>query len=215
MLKGYNDTMSDTLDSPDSPFQGVLTLHLPANSPLNDDAILALSAENPTLRFEQTAEGDLIIMAPSGTQTGAFDAEITAQLVTWAKRDGRGRVFGSSTGFRLPSGALCSPDAAWVSHGQLAQLSAEAYRKFAPLCPEFVIELLSPTDHLVVMQQKMLEYLTNGAELGWLIDPENQRVYIYDQDDVALLETPQRVTGQGCVRGFVLELGDIWPLTLP
>jgi Uma2 family endonuclease len=128
--------------------QGALMIRFPENRVWDDDTLLDLSAKNPELRFEQTARGDLIIMAPAGTETGDKDSEINMQLRFWAKHNGKGTAFSSSTGFRLPNNALRSPDASWLSYEKLATLTREEYKKFAPLCPEFVVELMSPSDSL-------------------------------------------------------------------
>ncbi len=122
----------------------------------------------------------------------------------------RGDVFDSSTGFRLPNSAVRSPDVSWVSRERLADLTQAQMDKFPPLCPEFVLELRSPTDRLNVAKEKMQEYIENGAELGWLIDPQEKKVYIYTADGVEELEHPQEVAGTGVLEGFVLELSDIW-----
>ncbi len=203
--------MATVLEKPNvKTLQGPLMIHLPKNRVWDDDMILALSTENPELRFEQTAQGDLIIMAPAGTETGGMDAEITTDLTIWARQNGKGKVFSSSTGFRLPNGTLRSPDASWVSLEKLATLTSEEYQKFAPLCPEFVIELLSPSDSLKDTQDKMLEYIANGAELGWLIDPGEKRVYVYTASGMETLESPESVAAVGRLEGFVLNLKSIW-----
>ena len=203
--------MDTVLEKPKTKvLQGVLMLHPPKNRVWDDDTILALSAENPELRFEQTTQGDLIIMPPVGTETGDRDSEINMQLRLWSKQNGLGKVFSSSAGFRLANGALRSPDASWVSLEKLSTLTPEQYQKYAPLCPEFVIELLSPSDSLKDTQDKMLEYITNGAELGWLIDPEEKKVYVYTASGMEMLENPERVKGVGRLEGFVLELKNIW-----
>jgi Uma2 family endonuclease len=203
--------MATVLEKPEAKaLQGALLIRYPKNRVLDDDALLALSSANPELRFEQTAQGDLIIMRPAGTETGGYDAELVAQLVVWAKQNGKGKAFGSSTGFRLPNGALRSPDASWVSYEKLSKLTPEQYKKFAPLCPEFLIELMSPSDSLKDAQEKMLEYISNGAELGWLIDPSEKCVYVYRASGAETLEQPESVAGVGRLEGFVLNLQDIW-----
>lgn len=203
--------MATVLEKPDGvALQGSLTIHLPKNRVWDDETILALSTENPELRFEQTAQGDLIVMAPAGTETGDRDSEINMQLRLWSKQNGLGKVFSSSTGFRLPNGALRSPDASWVSLEKLDTLTSEEYQKFAPLCPEFVIELVSPSDSLKNAKEKMLEYIANGAELGWLVDPGEKCVYVYMANGVETLENPESVAGVGRLEGFVLDLKNLW-----
>ncbi len=149
-------------------------------------------------------------MPPTGTETGDRDSEINMQLRLWAKRDGRGKAFGSSTGFRLPNGAVRSPDASWVSKKRLEALSEEELQKFAPLCPEFVVELRSPSDSLKVSQEKMEEYIANGAELGWLLDPEVRRVYVYTPNGVTELDNPGTLSGDPLLEEFVLDLTEVW-----
>ncbi len=202
--------MATVLEKPAKAPQGALLIRYPKNRVLDDEMLLALSSENPELRFEQTAQGDLIVMAPAGTETGGKDADITTNLNIWARQDGKGRVFSSSTGFRLPNGALRSPNASWLSYERLNKLTSEQYEKFAPLCPEFVIELMSPSDSLKDPQEKMLEYIQNGAELGWLLDPSEKRIYVYTANGVETLEAPESVAGVGKLEGFVLNLQDIW-----
>ena len=177
---------------------------------LDAETFFDIAQANQDLRMELSAEGDLIVMPPAGTSTGDKNSEINMQLRQWAKRDGKGKAFDSSTGFLFPNQAVRSPDASWVSYEQLETLSHEAWTRFAPLCPEFVLELRSPSDRLSVTKEKMQEYMENGAELGWLIDPQEQRVHIYTADGVEVLEHPQAVVGTGVLAGFRLELGEIW-----
>ena len=136
---------------------------------------------------------------------------ISGQLYHWTKRDGTGAAFDSSAGFRLPNGADRSPDAAWVSHERLGQLTREQKKKFIPLCPDFVIELHSPTDSLAATRAKMVEYLDNGARLGWLIHPEAKRVYVYRPGaPVEELRDAIQVSADPELPGFALDLQDIW-----
>jgi Uma2 family endonuclease len=201
--------MATILDKPEEKTNsGFITLRL--DRTLDDETLLALSAANRDLQLERNAQGELIVMAPSGTEVGGQDAEVVAQLVNWAKQDGKGKAFGPSAGFRLPNTAVRAPDACWVSHEKLATLSKEEYRKFAPLCPEFVIELMSPSDSLKDAKEKMLEYMQNGAELGWLIDLGEEKVYVYTAEGVRVLENPDRVKGTGKVESFELNLLEVW-----
>jgi Uma2 family endonuclease len=197
---------------PDKPVGSIaFTLRFPKSfDPLDDDQLLVLSSLNRDLRFERNARGELIVMPPTGTETGDRDSEINMQLRLWAKRDGRGKAFGSSTGFRLPNGAVRSPDASWVSKKRLEALSEEELQKFAPLCPEFVVELRSPSDSLKVSQEKMEEYIANGAELGWLLDPEVRRVYVYTPNGVTELDNPGTLSGDPLLEEFVLDLTEVW-----
>jgi Uma2 family endonuclease len=135
---------------------------------IGDDALYDLCAANPDLRIERTADGELLIMSPTGGETGARNARLTAQLVAWADRDATGIVFDSSTGFLLPNGAERAPDAAWIRSTRWDALSPEQRKRLVPLCPDFVLELLSPSDRLEEQQERMREYLANGTVLGWL-----------------------------------------------
>jgi Uma2 family endonuclease len=178
---------------------------------MTDDQLLEFSSLNPDLRIELNADGELIIMPPTGGNAGQREAEITMQLRLWAKRDGTGTTFSPSTGFRLPNKAVRSPDAAWVSYERLAALSAKQRKKFIPLCPDFVIELRSSTDRLATVKDKMEEYLKTGAKLGWLIDPERKRAYVYKPGvPVEILEAPPTLSGDPVLPGFVLDLREIW-----
>src|SRR2546423_9710225 len=166
--------------------QTYLTLRLSPAIEITDDEFFAFCQLNRDLRFERTAEGDIIIMAPTGAETGTRNADITAQLRNWAKHNGEGVAFDSSTGFKLPNRADRSPDGAWVLRSRLATLSREEKQKFLPLCPDFVIELLSPTDRLDNTKAKMDEYIENGSRLGWLIDPESRHVHVYRPNRVVV-----------------------------
>jgi len=191
--------------------QTYITLRLSPAIEITDDEFFAFCQLNRDLRFERTAEGDIIVMAPTGGETGNRNADITAQLVTWTKRDGTGAAFDSSTGFKLPNGADRSPDGSWVRKSRLAALTHEEKLKFLPLCPDFVIELLSPTDTLAVTQAKMDEYIENGAQLGWLIDPEMRQIHIYRPHQAAvILETVTEIAADPELPGFVLDLREIW-----
>jgi Uma2 family endonuclease len=183
---------------------------LPAR-PMSDDEYFAFCAVNPDLRIERTAEGEIEIMPPTGFETGDQNADLTMQLRAWAKRNGRGRAVDSSTEYILPSGAARSPDASWVLRSRLANLTPEQKKKFLRLCPDFVVELRSPSDRLRQVQAKMREWMDNGAKLGWLIDPDSRSVYIYRPGQTTeRLVDPDRVEGEPPVEGFVLEMADIW-----
>ena len=190
---------------------GYVTLRTSPAIELTDDEFFALCQLNSDLRLERTSQGDIIIMAPTGAETGNRNADITAQLVTWTKRDGTGAAFDSSTGFKLPNGADRSPDGAWVRKLRLATLTREQKLKFLPLCPDFVIELLSPTDTLAATQAKMDEYIENGAQLGWLLDPETRSVHVYRPDaTVTVLQNVREISADPELPGFVLDLREIW-----
>ncbi len=188
-----------------------LRLHLEPAVHLSDEQLLELCRRNRELRIERTAEGDLVIMTPTGFGAEMRVTEILFQLKRWAREDGSGVAFGSAAGFILPNGAMRSPDAGWVRRSRLAGLSREQKEKFLPLCPDFVVELRSPTDRLADQQRKLEEYVDNGAALGLLVDPIEKTVYVYRPGSApeALLE-PQTVAGDPELPGFVLELGEIW-----
>lgn len=188
-----------------------LVVHLRPVLELTDEQLYEFCQINRDLRIERTPQGDLLIMPPTGGETGERNAEITMQLRMWAKRDGSGATFDSSSGFVLPNKALRSPDAVWIKKSRLEALPTEQRRKFIPLCPDFVLELRSPSDDLNGLQAKMREYLDNGAQLGWLLDPEVKRVYIYrPQTPVECLEKPDTVCGDPMLPGFILDLTEIW-----
>ena len=150
-------------------------------------------------------------MAPTGGETGNRNSEINRQLGNWTKQDGTGAAFDSSAGFKLPNGADRSPDAAWISRQRLAHLTPEQKKKFIPLCPDFVVELLSPADSLTPTQAKMIEYIENGTRLGWLIHAEAMRVYVYRPGvPVHELNNVTQVSADPELSGFTLDLRDIW-----
>jgi Uma2 family endonuclease len=176
-----------------------------------DNLFLALSREYPELHLEQTAEGEIEIMAPTGGESGYRNSELNYQVQDWSKEDHSGRVFDSSTGFVLPNGAKRSPDVSWVRRERLAALTAEQKQKFLPLCPDFVVELRSSTDSLTDLEAKMEEYITNGARLGWLIDPDNRRVRVYRPGrEPETLDNPATLSGTPELPGFTLDLQEIW-----
>jgi Uma2 family endonuclease len=166
---------------------------------------------NSHLHIERTATGKLVIMSPAGSETGNRNFKLIQQLANWTDRDGSGIGFDSSAGFILPNGATRSPDASWISLTKWNSLSGEQKTKFAPICPDFVVELRSPSDNLKLLQDKMQEYIDNGASLGWLIDRTTRQVYIYTPDNqVKTLDNPQNISGDPVLSGFVLDLAKIW-----
>lgn len=178
---------------------------------MDEEQFFEFCQQNKDVRIERTEKGELEVMPPTGGETGNRNTELTTQLQIWARQDNTGAAFDSSTGFVLPNGAVRAPDAAWVRRERLAELTAEQKRKFIPLCPDFVIELRSPTDSLALIQGKMQEYLENGARLGWLVDPEERKVHIYQPNKaVSVLESPGEVSGDPVLTGFVLGLQLIW-----
>lgn len=188
-----------------------LVVHVHPVFDLSDDQFFEFCQINRDLRIERNAHRELIVMPPTGGETSDQNAEITMQLRSWAKREGTGTTFDSSGGFLLPNTAVRSPDAAWVKKSRLASLSTEQRRKFIPLCPDFVIEVRSPTDSLSLLQEKMQEYLDNGAQLGWLIDPDQRRVSVYRPGvPVEVIENQDIVSGSPLLPGFVLDLREVW-----
>jgi len=179
--------------------------------PLSDEEFYSFCVANPDLRIERTAEGEIVIMPPTGFETSNRNAGLTAQLYAWARRDGRGTALDSNVEYILPSGAARSPDASWIPRSRLADLTPEQKKKFPPLCPDFVVELRSPSDRLSRVESKMREWIENGARLGWLIDPETRTVYIYRPGQTTeRLVNPDRVQGDAPVESFVLEMAGIW-----
>lgn len=188
-----------------------VVLHWPPSLHWLDEQFFDFCQANKELRIERTAEGEFEIMAPTGGETGRRNLALAAQLYFWAEQDGSGTSFDSSTGYKLPNGAIRSPDVSWVKKTKLAPLTREQKQRFLPLCPDFIIELRSPSDQLKTLQDKMQEYRDNGAELGWLIDPEQKRVYEYRMDsDVRVFENSQVLMGEGLLKGFELDLGKVW-----
>jgi len=179
-------------------------------SNLTDDQFFEFCALNRKLRIERTAEGKIIIMSPTGGETGRRNAEINRQLANWAKQDSTGVVFDSNTEFRLPNGASRSPDASWVLKSRWEALPRPEREKFPPICPDFVVELLSPSDNLEETKLKMEEYIANGARLGWLIDPKNKRIWTRSGSGLQTLEQPTAVSADPILPGFTLDLTDIF-----
>ncbi|AFZ50250.1 Uma2 family endonuclease [Dactylococcopsis salina] len=178
---------------------------------LTEEQFFQLCANNRDLRLERNAQGELIIMPPTGGETGNRNARLTQQLMNWTDQDGTGIAFDSSTGFKLPNGANRSPDGAWIPLSRWQELTQKQKEKFIPLCPNFVIELRSPTDKLIDVQNKMQEYLDNGTELGWLINPQDQQVEIYRQNQgIEVLDQPDFLSGEEVLPNFQLDLRAIW-----
>lgn len=186
-------------------------LRLRPERQMSDDEYFDFCGANSELRIERSACGEILIMAPTGGETGFRNMELCAQLGNWAKRDGRGKAFDSNTEFILPDRSALSPDASWIENSRLQALSREQKRKFMPLCPDFVVELTSPSDLLAQVRRKMEQWMFNGAQLGWLIDADKQTVYIYRPErEAEQLTGVETVHGEGPVAGFVLELDDIF-----
>lgn len=187
-----------------------ITLNLRPTIELTDEQFEQICRANRDLRFERTAEGELIVMSPTGSETGERNWGRNGQLWLWNQQNRLGKGFDSSTGFKLPNGATRSPDAAWVTNERWDALPTQQKRKFAPICPDFVVELRSPSDELEDLQAKMQEYLNNGIRLGWLIDPETRLVEIYRPNQpVQVLNNPTTLSGESVLPGFVLDLAEI------
>ncbi|MEG5018776.1 MULTISPECIES: Uma2 family endonuclease [unclassified Microcoleus] len=188
-----------------------LTLNLNPIIKLTDDQFFELCQENENIRLERTAKGELIIMSPAGGETGSSNAGLTAQIWIWNQQSKLGKVFDSSTGFKLPNNANRAPDASWVKLERWDALTSEQQKKFPPICPDFVVELMSPSDSLKDTQDKMKEYRDNGAVLGWLINRKSRQVEIYRlNQEVEVLESPASVSGEDVLPGFILNLESIW-----
>lgn len=177
---------------------------------LSDEVFEQLCQANRDVQLERTAQGELIVMPPTGGETGDRNDEMSFQLRAWNKQTRLGKTFNADTGFRLPNGATRSPDASWLPSKIWESLTPEQRRSFPPVCPDFVVELRSPSDSLPVVQAKVQEYLSNGARLGWLIDPQNRRVEIYRPGQaIEIVEAPASLSGEDVLPGFVLDLEEI------
>jgi Uma2 family endonuclease len=177
---------------------------------ITDEEFEKICRENRDRKFERTAQGELVIMSLIGGSTGERNAELNGQLWLWNRQAKLGHIYDSSTGFRLPNGAIRSPDAAWVSQSRWDALTPEQRKKWVPLCPDFVVELKSPSDDIADLQTKMLEYQENGLKLGWLIDPDRQLVEVYQADrSMELLSNPEEISADEIMAGFVLKLAGI------
>jgi Uma2 family endonuclease len=178
---------------------------------LTNQQFFDLCQVNRDVRLERTAQGDMIVMTPAGSETGKQNLSIGSQLWNWNEQTTLGVAFDSSTGFILPNGATRSPDAAWIPQARWDALSADEQEHFLPFCPDFVIELRSPSDALPPLREKMREYMAHGARLGWLIDPQTRQVEVYRQGrEVETLDKPARVAGEDVLPGFVLNMQKVW-----
>lgn len=174
---------------------------------MTDNQFYRLCRANPELKFERNPRGDLIIMSPTGGETGNYNFEVVVDLGIWNRQAQRGKAFDSSTGFKLPNGANRSPDVAWIQNDRWEALTPEQQQKFPPICPDFVIEIRSPSDDLSSLQEKMREYIENGTQLGWLIDRPDRQVEVYRSGQpVEILEAPTSLSGESVLPGFVLPL---------
>lgn len=188
-----------------------LTLNLPPVLKLTDTQFEELAAVNSDLRLELTAKGELIIMPPTGGETGNRNFEAYIDLGIWNRQNSLGKAFDSSTGFRLPNGATRSPDISWITIERWNNLTEKQRKKFLPLCPDFALELVSESEDVEETRKKMQEYLENGLRLGWLINPKVRQAEIYRPNQaVEVLESPTALSGEDVLPGFVLELSLIF-----
>jgi Uma2 family endonuclease len=187
-----------------------VVLH-PENGPLTDEEFVTFCEQYPDMQVESTSEGEIEIMPPNYSRAGRRGGWIVHRLYAWAEADGRGECYDSQAGFVLPNGARRAPDASWIRKDRIAALPEPQQDTFYRLCPDFVIELRSPTDRMRRVQAKMEEYIANGAELGWLIDPETRTVWIYRVGrEPEAVQQAERIEGEGPVAGFVLDLARVW-----
>jgi Uma2 family endonuclease len=178
---------------------------------LTDEQFYKLCQDNRDLRIELTSRGELIIMPPTGSKTGWRNSKLNARIAVWSERDETGITFDSSTGFTLPNGAKRSPDVSWIRIERWEALTEEEQEGFAPICPDFVAELRSTEDRLSTLQDKMKEYIENGARLGWLFDPHTRSLFIYRPGQpVEHLQNPETISGDPELPGFMLNVNEIW-----
>jgi len=179
--------------------------------PVTQKQFEQLSRKYRKLRLELTSTGELIVMPPTGSETGRLNFNLTSQLAAWFSQLGAGVCFNSNAGFTLPNGAIRSPDVAWIKSERWDSLTEQQKKKFAPICPDFVVELRSPSDNLTPIYLKMFEYIENGTYLGWLIDPVKRQVYVYRPDhEVITLNNPETVSADPVLPGFTLNLTELW-----
>ena len=188
-----------------------LPLKPPAGRAMSQDEFFVFCQQNRKLRFERTAEGELILNPPVDLTSGIRIVAVASQLYSWTKAERNGTAFGSIVGYILSNKANRSPVASWISPKQMATITRVQMMKFIPLCPNFVVELVSLVNRLENLQRKMDEYLANGCQLGWLIDPDNKQVYVYRPGQpVQVLDNPPTVSGDPELPGFVLDLEPVW-----
>jgi Uma2 family endonuclease len=188
-----------------------LPVRLRPETPMSDEDLMRFCAANETLRVERDANGEILVMTPAGNRTGMRNTAIIAALYAWAEQDGRGYVFDSNTGFTLPDNSMRSPDAAWVKAARWDALSGEEKERFSHICPEFIVELRSPSDNLGELQTKMEGWIANGAQVGWLVDPIERVVTIYRPGQAPEVHPePSSVQGDGVVAGFELVMARVW-----
>jgi Uma2 family endonuclease len=178
---------------------------------LTEEQFFQLCSDNRDLRLELTARKELIIMSPTGLKSGWREIVLCTELTNWTRKDGTGIAIGPSTAYRLPNGAIRGPDASWIRRERLAAFTDKELEKFGHLCPDFAAEVRSPSDTLAELQDKMSEYIANGAQLGWLIDPFETRAYVYRPGQaVECLENPTTISGDAVLPGFIFNVAEIW-----
>ncbi len=188
-----------------------LTISLDSVLDISDEQFFQICQKNSDLRFERSAQGDITIMAPAGSETGMRNSDLNADIVIWNRHKKLGVTFDSSAGFKLPNGANRSPDSSWILKERWEALTLEQRSRFAPICPDFVMELMSPSDSLKATQAKMQEYQENGARLGWLINRKDRQVEVYRiGQPVEILKSPTTLSGEDVLPDFVLDLASIW-----
>ncbi|MEI1377601.1 Uma2 family endonuclease [Nostoc sp. UHCC 0926] len=193
-------------------FSSPLVLQIPSSMQMTDEQFFEFCQVNRDLRIERNKFGELVIMPPTGSETGNREVNISGQLWVWSEQDGTGITFSSSTGFKLSTGAERSPDASWIQLERWNALSPKQQEKFAPICPDFVVELKSPSDNLQTLKEKMEEYMNEpGIQLGWLIDRKQRKVYIYRPGlPEECLDNPASVSGESVLPGFILNMSKVW-----
>lgn len=188
-----------------------LPIRLRLERPLTDLELMRFCTVNEMVRVERDANGELILMSPTGLEGSSWISELITELNLWARQDGRGKVFDSNGGFTLPDGSMRAPDAAWVSWRRWNAVPRDEQKRYGRVSPEFVIEMRSESDRLSMLQEKMRLWIANGVELAWLIDPERNVVEVYRQgEEPEVHEQPTSVQGSGPVAGFELVLDRIW-----
>ena len=204
-------SMLHALDIQPTDYRPLVVQLGPLQRAMTEDEFFAFCQANPELRIERTSDGEIIIMPPTGGESGRRNALAIARLTDWAMTDGTGVAFDSSTGFVLPNGAERSPDLAWVRRERWEALTQAERERFPPLCPDFVGEIRSPADRLPVLHAKLREYINNGARLGWLIDPVERKVYVYRPGEAVIcLDDPEHVSGDPVLPGFTLDVRQLF-----
>ncbi len=189
-----------------------LVLQIPPSMQMTDEQFFEFCQINRDLRIERNKLGEISIMAPTGSESGNREVSILGQLWVWTEQDGTGISFSSSAGFKLSTGADRSPDASWIKLERWNTLTPEQQERFAPICPDFIVELRSPSDNLQPLKEKMEEYMREpGVQLGWLIDRKHRKVYIYRPGiPEECLDNPHTISGEAVLPGFVLNMSKVW-----